>query len=196
MDGRLPILEPNELTPSQSQLYERIDHTLVPWAERAGFIAKRQNGTLVGPFNPFLFSSEISEAFLNLVAAEWSHTTLDKRVREVVILTVGAVWISQYELYAHAAVAKTVGLSDDAIRSLVTGAPPRDLTTSELSAHTFARQLCTEYKVDAGVYREAEASFGQNGLLNLIYLVGLYQFTCAVLNGFEIPVPEPEKRDK
>src|ERR1700677_2868731 len=101
MDGRLPILEPNELTPSQSQLYERIDHTLVPWAEQAGFIAKRQNGTLVGPFNPFLFSSEISEAFLNLVAAEWSHTTLDKRVREVVILTVGAVWISQYELYAH-----------------------------------------------------------------------------------------------
>ncbi len=49
MDGRLPILEPNELTPSQSQLYERIDHTLVPWAEQAGFIAKRQNGTLVGP---------------------------------------------------------------------------------------------------------------------------------------------------
>jgi len=31
---------------------------------------------------------------------------LTKRVREVVILAVGSVWKSKYELYAHGAVAK------------------------------------------------------------------------------------------
>lgn len=48
----------------------------------------------------------------NCRAAEDKHTSLDARVRQVVILAVGAVWKADYQLYAHAAVARKAGLSD------------------------------------------------------------------------------------
>ena len=91
MGGRLKLLEPSELTPEQKQTYDIIDTNMVPWAEASGFISKTGDGRLIGPFNSVLFSPGISPAFLALQAAEQKHTTLDERVRQVVILTVGAV---------------------------------------------------------------------------------------------------------
>jgi hypothetical protein len=40
------------------------------------------------------------------------------------------------------------------------------------------------------VYRQAVATFGQNGAAELIYLVGLYCLVAVTLNGFDVPVPE------
>jgi 4-carboxymuconolactone decarboxylase len=37
LGGRLPLLDPAELTEAQKALYEHVDLTLVPWADAAGF---------------------------------------------------------------------------------------------------------------------------------------------------------------
>ena len=58
---------------------------MVPWAKAAGFTAMLDDGRLVGPFNTILESPGIAAEFLALQAAEQKHTTLSKRVREVVI---------------------------------------------------------------------------------------------------------------
>jgi hypothetical protein len=52
------------------------------------------------------------------VLAEHQSTSVSKRDREVIILTVGAAWQAPYELYAHCAVGRHVGLSDDEVRTL------------------------------------------------------------------------------
>jgi 4-carboxymuconolactone decarboxylase len=57
-------------------------------------------------------------------------------------------------------------------------------------AYRFARHLAAERKVSDGLYREAEAIFGQAGLVDMVYLIGIYLLTCALLNAFEIPAPE------
>jgi len=44
-----------------------------------------------------------------MVDAEQKHTSLSRRVCEVVILSVGAVWKYDYEIYAHSAVGRKVG---------------------------------------------------------------------------------------
>ncbi len=117
------------------------------------------------------------------------HTTLSKRVQEVVILSVGAIWQSQYELYAHSALARQAGLSEQAIAALTAGTASDDLLPEEIIAHRFARQLTVEHRVDAALYKEAESAFGREGLLNLTFLMGIYLYTCATLNAFESPVP-------
>jgi 4-carboxymuconolactone decarboxylase len=48
---------------------------------------------------------------------------------------------------------------------------------------------CTRWAVDPDLYEEAEATFGRTGLIDLVYLIGMYLFTCAMLNAFEIPAP-------
>jgi hypothetical protein len=53
-----------------------------------------------------------------------ANSSLTLRVRQVVILPVGAVWRSAYELYAHSAVARSAGLPADlVVRALAAGEP-------------------------------------------------------------------------
>ncbi len=126
---------------------------------------------------------------LELHDAEEKYTLLNERVRQVVILAAGAVWESGYELYAHAAAARRAGLSEEAIRTLVSGGLPDDLDEQEKIAQQYARKLSAEHRVDAALYSAAEQAFGRQGVVDLTYLIGIYHVTCSLLNAFEIPVP-------
>jgi len=83
---------------------------------------------------------------LDLQFAEQVHTSLSARVREVVILAVGAVWQADYELYAHVAVARKAGLSEGAARAVATGGHPDDLSADEEIALRLTQQLSTSHR--------------------------------------------------
>lgn len=191
LGGRLPLIDPRTLTGDRRGLYETMRSTLIPWAESNGFQGMTDDGQLIGPFNPYLYSTGITPGFLAWMQANSTHTTLDKQTHEVVILTVGAVWQSPYELHAHSAVARHVGVPEAVIEGLCRGETPAELTPSQLVAHQFALQLVRDHRVDEQLYREAEDHFSSTTLVDLVYLVGLYLVTCALLNAFEIPKPEP-----
>src|SRR6478672_1317288 len=101
------------------------------------FQSKLEDGRFIGPFNPILFSPAISSSFLELQETEQKNTSLNQRVRQVVILAVGAVWKSNYELYAHSAAARKAGISEDAIRALTTGGLPEELSDQEKIAQRY-----------------------------------------------------------
>jgi len=189
LGGRLPLLDPKGLAPAQAKLYKVMDDTLITWATQSGFVVKTRDGKFIGPFNPSLYSPAITDGFSKFMDAEPKNTKLDQRTRQIVILTVGAVWNSPYELYAHSAEARKVGVPEGAIRALASGESPEGLTSNELVAHRFARQLTAERRVDDDLYREAKRAFGEEGLVAMIYLIGIYLVTCALLNGFDIPAP-------
>jgi 4-carboxymuconolactone decarboxylase len=95
---------------------------------------------------------------------EEEHTALSGRVRQIVILTVGSVWQSAYELYAHAAAGRAAGLSDDAVRDLAAGRAPAELNEKERIAQQFTLQLGTELHVENELYQTAAGHFGEKGL--------------------------------
>ena len=90
LGGRLPLLEPSALSAAQKETYERLNRTWIPWANDVPFQSKLEDGRLIGPFNPILFSPSISPSFLDLQETEQKNTSLSQRVRQVVILAVGA----------------------------------------------------------------------------------------------------------
>ena len=189
LGGRLPLLHPDALKPEQKALYDRMVSQAVPWAESAGFEAKQPDRTLLGPFNCILLSPKIAGSFLDLQAAEGEGTVLSNRIRQVVILTVGAVWNSDYERYAHSAVAKKAGLPEDAIQALCKGEPATALTQEEQVAQRFTRQITEMHKVDDGLYAEAVAAFGTEGIVDLLILAGCYDTVSSLLNAFQVPAP-------
>ena len=190
LGGRVALLDPQSLTGAERRTYDTIDKTMVPWADEAGFRSKTLDGKLIGPFNSILFSPGITDSFLALQQAEQKHTTLSDRVRQVVILTVGAVWQCDYERYAHSAVARKTGISDATIAALVHAEPAPDLDQKERCAQRFTRQLTAEHQIDDELYAETEAAFGAKGIVDLIYLAGCYHTISALLNTFEVPAPE------
>ena len=190
LGGRLPLVDPSTLLGDQRALYETMKSTLIPWAVENGFKGMNDADELIGPFNPFLYSPGITPGFLAWLKANGDHTRLDPQTHEVVILTVGAIWKSPYELYAHSAVARTVGLSNAVIEGLCRGETPEGLDPDQRVAHLFAQQLTRDYAVADDVYHEAQQRLGAATLVDLVYLVGMYLLTCALLNAFKIPSPE------
>jgi 4-carboxymuconolactone decarboxylase len=160
LGGRLPLAERSALSQPQQQLYDSMTKSAVPWAERAGFASQTSDGRFIGPYNPLLQSPVISGSFLHYQAVEQENTSLTPQVRQVVILAVGAVWRSAYELYAHTAAARSVTLPDQAVRALAAGQMPGELSAPEKCAWRFTHQLTTQRQVEQAVYDQAHAMFG------------------------------------
>lgn len=112
LGGRIPLADPNTLTGSARDLYNSILEHAVPWAESSGFLAKLPDGRVIGPFNVALQSPEIGSAFAKLRSVGESKTCLDPKIRQIVILTIGAIWECNYERYAHKAVAHKAELPE------------------------------------------------------------------------------------
>jgi 4-carboxymuconolactone decarboxylase len=189
LGGRLALADPANLSPAQRELFDRMTSAVVPWADDTGFESTTDDGRFIGPFNPALLDPAMTSAAAELVVGERENTSLSGRLREVVILAVGAVWQSDYELYAHSAAARKVGICEDAIRVLVSGGIPENLSKDEMIAAELTRQLSTTHRVDETLYRQAENAFGTKGLTDIVILIGIYHTVCATLNLFEIPVP-------
>ncbi|HEY9305197.1 MAG TPA: carboxymuconolactone decarboxylase family protein [Mycobacterium sp.] len=189
LGGRLALFDPQALSATQRELFDHITGTALPWAQGNGFAATTADRRLIGPFNPSLLSPQIATAFLQLQSVEEHHTCLDERVRQVVILTVGAVWQARYELYAHSAVARHTGLSRTAITELISGEIPDDLNENERTAQQFTRMLSTTHHVDDALYDHIEQIFGAAGVFEITMLTGIYHTVCGILNAFNIPAP-------
>jgi 4-carboxymuconolactone decarboxylase len=189
LGGRLPLVDPAAVTDDQKGLFDLLSNTLVAWAKSVDVQTATEDGRLIGPFNPALYSPAISAKFIELQMVEPMHTSLNERVRQVVILAVGAVWRADYELYAHSAAARTAGISEHAVKALANGEIPDDLTDDEKVAARLARELTTSHRVDDALYREAEQAFGRTGLVDMAAVIGAYHAVCTTLTLFEIPAP-------
>lgn len=191
MSGRLPQLRPEELDDAQHELYGSLVASYGPWADKSGFEVIAADRSLLGPLNPLLFSPTLGAAQVAVFHADLASTSLPPRVHEVVVLTVGATWSSDYELYAHRAVGMQAGLSDDVIEALLHRRPPDFRNEEEAVAHAFTCQLVAEHRVEAETYERAQRTFGHKGVVDMVLLVGLYLATCSLINAFEVPSPDP-----
>ena len=189
LGGRLPLVDPAEMSGPQRALYDQVCGGVVPWADAAGFSSRDEHGRLIGPFNPVLLSPEIGGTFLRYQKVEQDHTSLAPRAREVVILSVGSVWKAPYELYAHAAVGAKAGLSAEQVDALAAGRPADGLDGPERVAQRFTLQLVATHAVDEQAYAEARAALGDRGVFEMVMLIGCYLTVCGLLNTFAVPVP-------
>ncbi|WP_115717780.1 carboxymuconolactone decarboxylase family protein [Gallaecimonas mangrovi] len=189
LGGRLPLFEPTTLDAAQRDLYDSFVSNWVTFANQIGVKAATDDGRLIGPFNFLLLHPPITEKLSAWQHAEQTHSTLNKRVREVVIMTVGAIWQASYELYAQEHAAKQLGFSDKELAELQAGKLPSTLAEDEKLAGIFVRKLMLERQIDDALYQEAERCFGKTGLFDIISLMGVYQTVCSGLALFQVPAP-------
>ena len=190
--GRLPRNEALDLDDDQRAAREELLERSARWAERSGFAPTDDEGGLIGPFNAFALRPTPGRAFGRWVGTDQRSSSLAAPIREIVILTVGVAWQADYEIYAHVAVARTVGVSETVIVGLrdgVTDGSTEDWAPDELAAHRFADELVRTHRVADATYAAAEVAFGRDGVLDMVHLVGMYLATSALLNAFEIPAP-------
>jgi alkylhydroperoxidase family enzyme len=185
---RLPIIPPADLSTEQKPLYEDMRQGIA--ASFQGFVNIRDDGALLGPWNPWIHEPKFGKPVWELTKAMVSQPSLPATVREVAILVTGAHFRSAYELYAHVIVAERRGLSDEKLATIVAGQRPTDLTRQEAVAYDFASALVNGGVLPELTYNAAVEQFGQPGATELSYLVGLYCLVSVTLNTFDVPVPD------
>jgi len=169
---RLPLIPPNELSPEQKDLYDNMRKGIA--SNFNAFQVEREDGALMGPWNPWLHEPAIGKAIWDLTLAMTANAVLKDNVRQIAILVVGARYNAAYELYAHVAVAEKEGMSAARLAALVAGLKPVDLSPEENVAFDFSYALSRGGTLPEPLYRLAVDTFGQHGTNELIYLVGLY----------------------
>lgn len=187
---RLPLIPPADLTPDQKPLYEDMRKGIA--SNFNAFKVEREDGALMGPWNPWLHEPAIGRAIWDLTLAMTAGASLPDPVRQIVILVVGARFDAAYEIYAHIAVAEREGMAPERLATLVADLKPADLSPQESIAFDLAYALVRGGVLPEPIYRLAVGAFGQHGVNEMIYLVGLYSLVSTTLNGFNVPVPERE----
>ncbi len=185
---RLNFIPRAKLSAEQKPLYDDMRKGIE--ANFKGFVAMADDGTLVGPWNPWLRFPQFGGPIWNLVKALSLSPKLPRPVREIAILVTGAKFHSAYEIYAHVLVAELRNLSDDKIRTIISGQRPADLTRQEALAYDIASALNAGGVLPELVWKQGVAEFGLDAMAEFIYLVGLYSMVSVTLNGFEVPVPD------
>jgi 4-carboxymuconolactone decarboxylase len=148
------------------------------------------NGALIGPFNAFVHAPKIGRRLSSLGGLLRFRTSIERRLSEVAICTVGAHWQAEFEFYAHAPMAIEHGVSESVIDALRDGRTPDFEHDDERLVYEVATQLLREHRVDPDTYAAAAALLGEQGMVELVSTIGYYCLISMKLNLFEVGLPE------
>ena len=120
------------------------------------------------------------ETQLALATAAVFQTTMDPRLREVLILRSAALSHSDYELHHHRSIARTMGFDDAKIRAIEAG----DFSALSHDERVVA-QFTTEVVVDVGpsdaTLAATRALLPDSVIFEMVAIIGVYMMTARVI---------------
>lgn len=179
---RLRNITKDELDARGLQLWEAIA------GSRGSHVITAEN-TLGGPFNAFLHSPEVGSAAAALGKILRFESSIDRRLNEVAIITVGAYWKAEYEWWAHSRLARELGVADEVIEAIGDGTAPPFTLDDERIVHEAAYQLVRTGHLDDATYGRAFELLGETAMMELVALCGYYTLISFTLNAFAVPLP-------
>jgi 4-carboxymuconolactone decarboxylase len=179
---RLPYVRRDELGPEGQRLWDSI-------VNGRGDQVLTADGALAGPFNAFVTAPDAGRRLSALGATLRFGTSIERRLSEIAIITVGARWQAEFEWWAHAPMAREHGVADAVVEAIGRGEDPPFEAGDERAVYTVARQLSHAGRLDQGTYDAAHRFLGDAGMVELVSLCGYYTLISFLLNAFAVPLP-------
>lgn len=176
--SRIPVLRPEELNEDQRKVYEDIQS-----GER-GKIGIR------GPFNPWLRSPKMADLAQRLGAFFRFNTSLEQRLSELAIIIAGRHCNSPYEFAAHTPIAIKGGLDPGIVDAIRLKKPPVFKKADERAVYRFSITLLETHDVDDATYNDLLEQVGEQGVVEVIGILGYYTMVSMTLNVFQVPLRE------
>ena len=185
--NRFPIIQPEQMNAEQKKLFDTI--VSGPRSQNYGNEAA-QRVLRGGPFNAWMRSPELGYRLQNVGEYARFKTSIPQRLNELAILITAREWTSQYEWYAHHALAMKAGLDPKIAEDVAAGKRPATMKEDEAAVYDFCVQLHRNRRVDDAAFNRAKALFGEQGVIDLIGVSGYYVAVSMTLNVAEVPVPD------
>ena len=153
----------------------------------AEFIAAR--GQPTGPWIVLLRSPEVMSRARGLSDYLRYESILPGWLREFVILMTARQWSQSYEWNAHYKIAVDEGLSAEMARAVAEGRRPEAMVDEEAILYDFCMELQRNQSVSDVIYARALERFGEQGIVEIVSLMGYYTMISMVLNTARTPLP-------
>lgn len=170
--ARIPYPDLDTLDPQVGAFMQRID----PMINVFHMLAHAQ--TAVRPFmqlgNALLFKGE-----------------LDAVLREIVILRVGHVTGSTYEVHQHKIVGRDCGMTEAQIEAVPEGAASPVFDARQKLALRVTDEVLANVRMQDATFKEAAETFSHRELTELLLVIGFYAMIAGFLENMQIEI-EPE----
>jgi alkylhydroperoxidase family enzyme len=148
----------------------------------------------------------LGQALVNSSEGYWNHhllgawiraeSTLDPRLRELLILQVGFTAKSAYEFSHHIRLSQDAGVTPEDIRAVIgfNGGESHGLAPVEQALLRAAAQLTRDADISDQIWAELAEHFDDTELVEIVLIVGYYNHVLRILRALRIDnEPEYEK---
>ena len=147
----------------------------------------RADGSLGGPFDPWMTNGELFKRLNGLGNMLWNRTSLDRGLLELAICVTGKVWEANVEWAAHAPRAIEYGVAPSVLDDVLAGKRPKGRPQDEL-IYDLVQTMHETHALPRPLYDKGVAAFGEQGIAELMAVIGFYTLVSMTLNAFEVQV--------
>ena len=180
--SRLPYLRHDDLHPDGQAVWDGVV------GSREGQLGNASGG-LIGPVNAFVHAPEVGRNLSSLGRQLRFGTSIERRLSEIAIITVGARWKAEFEWWAHSRMAREHGVADAIVEAIGRGEEPPFEADDERIVYAAAGQLAATGQLGQEAYDAAQQLLGDAGMVELVSLCGYYTLISFLLNAFAVPLP-------
>jgi alkylhydroperoxidase family enzyme len=166
-------------------LIETDDHSEL--ADLVEKLRAGRRGRLLNIYRALLNSPALAESWFNHSNAVRWKTTLDGRMREIVIIRIGYLARCEYVLRQHVpALALADGLTREECDALADWQGSKFFSARERAALTYADTMTREIAVRDDVFSEVRWHFDDRALVELTVLIASYNMNARVLQALAV----------
>ncbi len=166
----------SKLAPAQRRVYDDI--------------VAGPRGEVVGPLGVWLWRPELADRAQRLGEYVRYGTSLPPVLSELAILVVARTWGSEFEWLVHKPIALAAGVPPDAVEAIRSGRTPLLEDPAQAAVYGFCAALLREHHVDDALYTGAVTALGEQGVVDLVGILGYYSLISMTINTFRVPPPE------
>lgn len=175
---RMPPLEPARMTQGQKKAADEL--------------AAGPRGGVKGPFIPLLRSPELMDRLQKVGEYLRFRSSLEPRISEFLMCVVSREWTQQFEWFVHVPLALKAGVEPQTLESLSEGRRPAGMAADEEIAYDLWDELTRTKGVSDATYRRALDRFGENGIIDMLGVLGYFTTVSMVMNVAHTPPQKDE----
>lgn len=151
----------------------------------------RRIDPMINVFHMMAHAETAVRPFMRLGNALLFKGALDPVLREIVILRVGHVTGSTYEVHQHRIVGRGCGMTEAQIDAVAEGAAAPVFDAKQKLAIRVTDEVLANVRMSPETFAEAAAAFGHRELVELLLVVGFYNMIAGLLENLDVEI-EPE----
>jgi len=151
-----------------------------------------RRGRLINIYRMLLNAPPLAESWFNHSNTVRWKTSIDGRLREIVIIRMGHLTKSQYVLRQHVpALALADGLTLEECEALADWHASKLFSARERAVLAYADTMTRDITVPDAVFAEVKRHFDDRGIVELTVLIGTYNMNARVLQALELDLEPP-----